>query len=88
MDAGTEFLEAIRTITGQRFLFDMGSPEETANDPEWADVLSFFEGDVTSRSKQFLQSAGFVNVTHVGDTPGYVRTAVRPMFICSVPGSK
>jgi SAM-dependent methyltransferase len=88
MEAGTEFLEAIRTITGRRFVFDMDSPKETANDPEWADVLGFFEGEVTSRNKEFLQSAGFVNVTHVGDTPGYVQSAVRPVFICSVPGSE
>jgi len=87
MEAGTEFLEAIRAITGRRFLFDMGSPEETANDPGWADVLDFFSGDVTRRTKEFLESAGFVEVTHVGDTPGYVQNARRPMFVCSVPGS-
>ncbi|MFT6372364.1 MAG: SAM-dependent methyltransferase [Gammaproteobacteria bacterium] len=78
-----EFLKAIRRITRHRFLFDMGSPEETANDPEWGEVLAFMKGDLVAKNKELLEEAGFTDIQYVGDTPGYVQSANRPLFICN-----
>ena len=85
-EAAVEYLTAIRRITRHRFLFDMGNPEETGADPEWGSVLAFLKGDVVGKNKALLESAGFTDVRHVADTPGYVQTAVRPLFVCSSPG--
>lgn len=88
LDAAIDFLKSIRKITRHRFLFDMGSPAETANDPEWGNVLEFLKDDVVNKNKELLEAAGFINVKHVGDTPGFIKTATRPLFVCSSPGSE
>jgi len=87
-EAAVKFLTSIRRVTRHRFLFDMGNPEETASDPEWGSVLAFLKGDVVGNNRALLESAGFVDVKHVADTPGYVQTAVRPLFVCSSPGKE
>ena len=85
MEEGREFLKSLASITGKCFLFDMCSPEETANDPEWGNVLSFLRGNVVDKTAQLLWNAGFSKVTHIADTPGYVAPGIRPMFICEPP---
>jgi cyclopropane fatty-acyl-phospholipid synthase-like methyltransferase len=82
-ESGINFLKSIKSRTRFRFLFDMGSPDETDNDPEWGNVLAFLKGDIVAKNKEMLESAGFVDVTHVGDTPGYIKSAKRPLFVCS-----
>lgn len=82
IDEARLFLQSLARITGKRFLFDMGSPDETANDPEWGRVLAFLKPDLVGNISELLESAGFTNVRHVADTPGYVSTCVRPLFIC------
>jgi SAM-dependent methyltransferase len=85
LEEGRNFLKSLAGITGKCFLFDMCSPEETANDPHWATVLDFIKGDVVGKTGEFLRSAGFCNVRHIADTPGYVAPGIRPLFICEPP---
>lgn len=85
LDEGRSFLSSLARITGKCFLFDMGSPEETAFNPEWGKILAFLEGDVAGKTAELLRTAGFRDVTHIDDTPGYVESGIRPLFLCRPP---
>lgn len=85
LDEARAFLTSLADKTGKCFLFDMCSPEETANDPQWGVVLDFLKGDVVGKTAELLSDAGFRNVQHIASTPGYVPPGMRPLFLCDPP---
>jgi hypothetical protein len=83
VEAGLEFLRALAAITKQRFLFDMGGPEETSH--SWAAQLAFLGPNVDEGIRRLLEQAGFSDVQIVGHTPGHRDAARRSIFSCAPP---
>jgi len=76
------FLSAIRSITGKRLIFEMGTSEETMNN--WAGLMP------TGNQRQFelltslLQEAGFQDIKQLASTPGIMRDADR-LIVSAAP---
>ncbi len=79
-EAGVRFLASLRQITGSGLLFDMGTPLETSH--RWAPALEFLLDDIPGRTADYLRSAGFASVEHIGDAAGHFDSTSRPIFLC------
>lgn len=80
---GHRFLKSLINITRKCLIFDMGSPREKSHD--WATKLTFLNDDIPGKTKELLESAGFINVKYVADTYGHNNDEKRPLFICHPP---
>lgn len=84
-EGGIDFLKALGSITGKRFIFDMGGPGETSH--SWAKQLGFLSGDVNARIAEYLHEAGFSDVQIVGESFGHRDPVTRAIFSCAPPAN-
>ena len=82
-EGGIDYLKACRAITGKRFLFDMGGPDEVSH--SWASKMDFLAGDIDKNMADFLRDAGFTDVEKISESMAHVDNVPRPLFACS-PG--
>jgi SAM-dependent methyltransferase len=73
-----EMMEAIRTRTRKRLIFDMGQSNETTY--PWAKILPPMEPDPGTWISHFLRQCGFSAVEVVGESEGYNQAHARLLF--------
>jgi len=81
LDEARALMNAIRSRTRKKMIFDMGQSNET--EFAWAKVLPSMDPDPTTWITQFLKDCGFSSVDVVGESEGYHRTHRRILFVAT-----
>jgi SAM-dependent methyltransferase len=81
LDEAQKLMNAIRSRTRKKMVFDMGQSNET--EFSWAKVLPSMDPDPTTWITQFLRDCGFSSVEVVGESEGYHRTHRRILFVAT-----
>jgi hypothetical protein len=79
VDYSRQIMVAIRKVTRQCLIFDMGQSNE-AHHP-WAKLLPEMLPSPSEWTKEFLMSAGFGSVELIGETDSYKSDVRRHLFI-------